>query len=103
MAFVCVVVYGVYQHFRTDDEASRIAAVQSILEEKLAAYQRTNGGYPTSLQMLSFTNSPQEISLLSDIRKMSYQPTQDGYVLSYEGATGYKNSWSFKSEKPAKK
>ena len=103
MAFVCVVVYGVYQHFRTDDEASRIAAVQTILEEKLAAYHMANGGYPESLHILTFTSSPQEVRLLSDIRKMNYQPTQDGYVLSYEGASGYSNVRSFTSWKDSKK
>ena len=70
-------------------ESSRVEAVQTKLQEKLDAYQQANGQYPDSLQVLLFTNSRQEIRMLSDIRKTSYHDTQSGYTLSYEGSCRY--------------
>ena len=70
-------------------ESSRVEAVQKKLQAKLDAYHEANGQYPDSLQVLVFTNSPQEIRMLSDIRKMSYHYTHSGYALSYEGACRY--------------
>ena len=72
--------------------------MQDTLEEKLAAYQRVNGVYPDSLELLSFTNSTLELAMLPDVRKIDYQHTQVGYVLLYESASGYKHKRTFASE-----
>ena len=37
--------------------------------------------------------------MLPDIRKINYRHTQSGYTLSYEGASGYTNTRTFKNEK----
>jgi type II secretory pathway pseudopilin PulG len=98
MAFACIVAWSGYQHFRIDGEASRIERVLTAAEDKLAAFQRANGRYPDSLKALIFTNSPQEVRMIADIQNINYQRIKDGYVLSYEGAFGYKNTKSFRSE-----
>lgn len=36
--------------------------------------------------------------MIADIQNINYQRIKDGYVLSYEGAFGYKNTKSFRSE-----
>jgi len=69
-------------HFQSA-EMSRVDAVQIRLQAQLDAYQREHGSYPDSLQVLTFTNSSQDIQML---QKMSYHHTQTGYTLSYDGS-----------------
>lgn len=99
IALACLFAWIVYASVRNGREASRVETLQTTLEAKLAAYQRAKGEYPDSLQLLSFTNSSQEVQMLPDIRKINYRHTQSGYVLSYEGESGYKNTRTFTNEK----
>ncbi len=98
IALACLFGWIIYASVRNGQEASRVERVQAALEAKLAAYHRAKGEYPDSLQLLSFTNSAQEAQMLPDIQKISYQHTPSGYVLFYEGASGYKNTRTFKNE-----
>jgi len=99
LALACLFGWIVYASIRNGREASRVEVMQTALEAKLAAYRRATGEYPDSLQLLSFTNSSQEVQMLPGIRKISYRHTKSGYVLSYEGASGYKNTRTFTNEK----
>jgi len=93
-AIACGIVWAFYGSVMNQRETSRIKAVQTLLEQKLAAYQRAKGEYPASLQLLAFTNS-NEARMLSDIRKINYRTIRFGYELSYEGASGYTNQRTF--------
>ena len=59
-------------------------AAMMILIEKLKEYQRASGHYPVSTEALSFTNSPQEIQMLPNVRRIQYQLTEQGYALRYD-------------------
>src|SRR5436853_4202619 len=76
--------WGIYQNARSQRLTERIAAAQNKVVEKLSAYYGTNGHYPESLQVLTFTNSPEEIKMLPDVRKMTYGRTKSGYAISYQ-------------------
>jgi len=81
-----------YESIQNQREASRMMAAQTMLVGKLEDYQRANGHYPNSTEALSFTNSPQEIQMLPDIRRIQYRCTQSGYALRYDGIYGYHSS-----------
>jgi type II secretory pathway pseudopilin PulG len=84
-----MLVVDYYKAARSQQEALRMMAVHTMLVGKLEAYKRMTGHYPNSTEALSFTNSPQEIQMLSDIRRIQYRRTESGYALRYDGVTGY--------------
>ena len=93
-----MLVWGNYKAVKCQEEASRMGAAQTKLAEKLEAYQQAIGFYPDSMEALSFTNSSQEIQMLSDIQKINYRRIKSGYTLSYEGVYCYKQSYTHYSE-----
>ena len=67
-------------------ESSRIEGLEARLERTLEAYRQARGHYPDSLQQaLAVANSPHEVRVESDVRKMVYSHTDSGYELSYTG------------------
>ncbi len=69
-------------------EASRMMAVKRVVMEKLEAYQELHGQYPDSIAVLSFTNSPEEIGMLPDLKKIRYRRTKSGYSVGWIGDYG---------------
>jgi len=76
-------------------------AAETMLIGKLKNYHRMNGHYPDSTKALSFTNSPQEIQMLPEVRRIQYRRTAQGY--EFRHASIYepeqKGSWSGASTK----
>jgi hypothetical protein len=89
VALICSFGWDYYKSIECQQEASRIMAAKTMLVGKLEDYQRANGHYPDSTDTLSFTNTPQEIEMSSDIRWIQYRRTESGYALRYDGIYGY--------------
>jgi hypothetical protein len=89
IAILSTLAWVAYESARSHKESLRIDKTQNALEERLAAYLRANGHYPASLQMLAFTNPPEDNRLLADVRRITYRQTASGYELLCRGANGY--------------
>jgi len=63
--------------------------IKAVLMQKLEAYHEANGRYPDSIGVLSFTNSPQEIGMLPDLKKIRYRRTQTDYSIGWDGEYGW--------------
>ena len=70
-------------------EHERMTALKLLVVEKVEAYERASGHYPDSLAVLSFTNSPREIEMASDLKKIRYRRTPSGYGVGWDGEYGY--------------
>ena len=81
-----------YSSRKSGQEALRAMAVEKKFIEKLEAYQEATGNYPDSKDLISFTNSPQEIEMLPDIEKINYRRTQSGYAIRYDGESFHSSS-----------
>ena len=78
-----------YQARKAKQEFRRMNAVKLVVEQKVEAYHQATGHYPDSIAVLSFTNSPQEIEMASDLRKIRYRRTADSYAVGWDSAYGY--------------
>jgi len=78
-----------YQARKAGHEIARMTAVKLVVEHKVEAYHQATGHYPDSIAVLSFTNSPQEIEMASDLRKIRYRRTADSYAVGWDSAYGY--------------
>jgi hypothetical protein len=91
--FVCAIALPLalnyYKDTRTHREQLRITIAEDILVRKLEVYQLTNGHYPDTIAVLSFTNSALEIQRLPDIRQVQYRRTKSGYTLQYNSIMGF--------------
>jgi len=84
-----MLIVNYYQARKAHQEFERMIAVRLVVEEKVEAYQKVNGHYPDSIAVLSFTNSPQEIAMLPDLKKIRYRRTADGYyAIGWDGVYG---------------
>jgi hypothetical protein len=71
---------------KSKEEFERMILVKSIVREKVEAYEQTTGHYPDSLDVLSFTNSPQELEIASELsNNISYRRTLQGYAIGWDG------------------
>ena len=75
-----------YKARKAREEFERMMLVKSIVRQKVDAYERKNGQYPDSLSVLSFTNSPQELEIASEVsNNISYRRTLQGYAIGWDG------------------
>ena len=98
IALACGVAWQFYASARSHKEAARTDAAFNQVIQRLDAYNRVTGHYPDSLAAITSTNTA-EVQLLTDLPKIAYQRTQSGYVLSYTGFAGYRQSHEFRDEK----
>ena len=73
-----------YKARKNLQETLRTSHVVAIVNQKKWAYHATNGYYPSSIDILSFTNSPQEIDILPDLKKIRYRITRTDFVVRWE-------------------
>lgn len=85
-----MLIVDIYKARKCAQEVTRMYQVRSVVEQKLEAYQKANGRYPDSLNVFSFTNSPQEREMLTDLKKIRYRLTKTDYAVGWEG----EYSWS---------
>lgn len=78
-----------YTARRAHQEFTRMYEVKSVVEQKVEAYYQVTGHYPDSIAVLSFTNSPQEIEMASDLQKIRYRRTRDSYAVGWDGEYGW--------------
>ena len=78
-----------YKARKSQQEQLRMMAVTLVVDKKVEAYKKANGHYPDSIDVLSFTNSPQEIEMLPDLKKIRYRHTQSDYAVGWDGEYGY--------------
>jgi hypothetical protein len=74
---------------RAQQEGVRANEAKNILVGKLWDYQRAHGHFPESTEVLSFTNSAQEIQRSPELRRFQYRRTESGYTLRYDGVYGH--------------
>jgi hypothetical protein len=74
-----------YKARKAHQELKRTYEVKAIVEQKLEAYHQITGHYPDSIDVLTFTNSPQEIELLPDLKRIRYRRTPSNYAVGWEG------------------
>jgi hypothetical protein len=92
IALVWMFGWDYYKSVKCQQEASRVMAAETMLVGKLEDYQKASGHYPDSTEVLSFTNSPEEIQMLPDVQRIQYRRTESGYALRYDGIYGYHSS-----------
>lgn len=78
-----------YKARKAQQEFIRMNAVRLVVEQKVEAYHQATGHYPDSMAVLSFTNSPQELEMASDLQKIRYRRTADSYAVGWDGVYGY--------------
>ncbi len=89
LAFAPMLIVDSYKARKARLEFERMTALKLIVIEKVEAYQQSNGHYPDSLALLSFTNTSREIELASDLPKIRYRLTRTGYGVGWDGTYGY--------------
>jgi type II secretory pathway pseudopilin PulG len=89
LAVAPMLIVDSYKARKVQQEFERMTTVKSVVEEKVEAYRKANGHYPDSLAVLSFTNSPQEIEMLPDLKKIRYRRTDADYVVGWDGVYGW--------------
>jgi len=80
-----------YKARKCQQETLRMMAVKLVVEQKLDAYREAHGSYPDSIDVLSFTNSPEEVGMIPDLKKIHYRRTPDNYSVGWVGVYG---DWS---------
>ena len=88
LAVAPMLIVDSYRARRAWREHERMTALRSLVVEKIEAYEKTNGHYPDSLAVLSFTNSPREVEMASELRKIRFFLTPSGYVVGWDGDYG---------------
>jgi len=89
LAFAPMLIVDSYKARKALQEYERMTALKLVIMEKVEAYEKVNGHYPDSLAVLSFTNSPREIEMASDLPKIRYRLTPSGYGVGWDGEYGY--------------
>lgn len=81
-----MLIVDAYKAQKSQQESARMYEIKAVLQQKLEAYHEANGRYPDSIDVLSFTNSPQEIGMLSDLKKkVRYRLTKTDYAIGWDG------------------
>jgi type II secretory pathway pseudopilin PulG len=78
-----------YKARKARQEFERMYQVKATVEQKVEAYHQATGHYPDTIDVLSFTNSPQEIGMLPDLKKIRYRRTTSDYAVGWDGDYGY--------------
>jgi len=69
----------------TRAKRTKTFTAQRAIFAKLEAYEKDHGHYPESLDALSFTNTPAERELLSEVKKFQYRIDERGnFDLAYD-------------------
>jgi type II secretory pathway pseudopilin PulG len=89
LAFAPMLMVDSYKARKARQEHERMTALRLVVVEKVEAYEKANGRYPDSLAVLSFTNSPREIEMATDLPKIRYRLTPSGYGVGWDGKYGY--------------
>jgi len=74
---------------KSREEFRRMYEVKAVVMQKVEAYHQATGHYPNSLDVLSFTNSPQEIEMLPDLKKIRYRRTLSDFAVGWDGEYGH--------------
>ena|SRR5215469_16303784 len=88
LAIVPFLVTDLSRAQRSQAEFKRMMFVKRAVEEKVETYKQATGHYPDSMAALSFTNSPQEIEMIPDLKKIRYRHTGTSYDVGYDGTYG---------------
>jgi hypothetical protein len=91
LAVAPMLIVDSYKARKSQQEILRMSAVRLVVEQKLEAYHQAYGYYPDSIGVLSFTNSPEEVGMIPDLKKIRYRHTQSGYSVGWVGVYG---DWS---------
>jgi type II secretory pathway pseudopilin PulG len=78
-----------YTARKAAQEFKRMVEVKLVVMQKVEAYRQATGHYPDSIDVLSFTNSQQEIEMLPDLKKIRYRRTPSDYAVGWDGVYGY--------------
>jgi len=89
LAVAPMLIVDSYQARKAQQEFKRMNEVKAVVEQKVEAYHQATGHYPDSIDALSFTNSPQEIEMLPDLKKIRYRRTPSDYAVGWDGEYGY--------------
>jgi hypothetical protein len=89
LAVTPMLIVDSYKAQKARQEFKRMYEVKAVVEQKLEAYHQATGHYPDSIDVLAFTNSPQEIEMLPDLKKIRYRRTPSDYAIGWDGVYGY--------------
>jgi hypothetical protein len=89
LSFAPVLIVDHYKARKAAEEVERMTTVKLVVTQKLEAYYRAKGQYPDSLDVLSFTNSPQEIQMQPELKKIWYRHTSSNYDIGWDGQYGW--------------
>jgi hypothetical protein len=89
LAVAPMLIVDSYKARKSQQEFKRMYEVKAVVEQKLEAYHQTTGHYPDSIDVLTFTNSPDEIAMLPDLKKIRYRRTPTDYSVGWDGVYGY--------------
>lgn len=78
-----------YKAQKTKQELKRMYEVKAVVQQKLEAYHQVTGHYPDSIEVLTFTNSLQEIAMLPDLKKIRYRRVDSNYAVGWDGVYVY--------------
>ena len=89
LAVAPILIIDSYKARKAAQEFKRMTEVKLVVMQKVEAYHEATGRYPDSIDVLSFTNSPQEIGMLPDLKKIRYRRTPSDYAVGWDGVYGY--------------
>jgi len=72
LAVTPMLIVDSYKARKSQQEFKRMYEVKAVVEKKLEAYQQATGHYPDTIDVLIFTNSPEEIAMLPDLKKIRF-------------------------------
>jgi hypothetical protein len=89
LAIAPMLIVDNYKAWKSRQEFKRMYEVKAVVEQKVEAYHQATGHYPDTLAVLSFTNSPQEIEMSADLKKIRYRRTPSDFAVGWDGEYGY--------------